>query len=111
MINKFYFVFGFKAIGNVCLFCTGASELLFQASVTSSWKPVATHLPLLYVSFQALAWSVVAMGNCPTAALFFCPLLGFWWGGEGQAAGMLQGVGTTLAEPLKAGSDQGALLL
>lgn len=30
-------------------------------------------------------WSVVGPGSWPTAAVFRCPIMGFWWGGESQA--------------------------
>lgn len=56
-----------------------------QDRFACGWKPVPTHLPLLCIWFQALTWSVVGPGSCPTAAVFHCPVMGFWRGGESQA--------------------------
>lgn len=56
-----------------------------QAHFACSWKPVPTHMPLLCVWLQTVTWSAVGPGSCPTAAVFRCPVTGFWWGRERQA--------------------------
>lgn len=48
--------------------------LLVQGSVTYSWKPIATHLPLLV---PGLDLGCAGTGNYPTTAVLFCLIMGF----------------------------------
>lgn len=70
ILNKlFYFVVGFKAIGNIWLFYMGVSDMCcrFKAALLI----VGNQLQLIcLVLFQALTWAVVGLETIPMLLYF-----------------------------------------